>query len=403
MKVLLAHPGTQYSFHLARQLERIGLLHEFWTGFALPEASLPTRVMKRLPKRTFGTELANRVLYGVPPKKLKTTPLLEWRALRKIRRGFSSQTVMHERNRSFQRQIPDSSIARADIIIGFDTSSWMLAERAAAHGKIFILDQSICHPLAQAGAQEEALRRFPAWCSTVEPRDPTVLACETKEYNAAARIVVASGYTRRTLAEHGVSESKICVNPYGVDLQRFAPAAQRTPSRRFRFVFVGSIGSRKGVPLLCEAWRALMPKAAELWLVGPVSPAVQSLIPPLPGLRILGKTKHDDLPSILRQCDVLVLPSYSEGFGLVLLEAMASGLPIIATTATAAPDIVAHGREGLILAPGDVEQLAACLRRCIEDPQEVSEMATRARARALSFSWDTYGERWAALLQGCAA
>jgi len=76
------------------------------------------------------------------------------------------------------------------------------------------------------------------------------------------------------------------------------------------------------------------------------------LIPTLPGLRVIGRVPHRELPGMLCQCDVLVLPSYFEGFGAVLLEAMAAGLPIIATDSTAAPDLIANGVEGYVIPRG---------------------------------------------------
>jgi len=82
---------------------------------------------------------------------------------------------------------------------------------------------------------------------------------------------VPSSFVRRTLIENGVPSNKITVIPFGVDLKAFHPLPRPNPSRPLRFVFLGSLGARKGVPLLLQAWRSLPPTTAELWLVGPVS------------------------------------------------------------------------------------------------------------------------------------
>jgi glycosyltransferase involved in cell wall biosynthesis len=100
----------------------------------------------------------------------------------------------------------------------------------------------------------------------------------------------------------------------------------------------------------------------------------------------------------MQQCDVFVLPSYFEGFGLVLLEAMASGLPIITTTATAGPDILTEGTDGWNIEPGDLASLVERMNYCLEHPAEVREMGRQARATAQRFTWSAYGERWMRIL-----
>src|SRR5205085_12517328 len=113
----------------------------------------------------------------------------------------------------------------------------------------------------------------------------------------------------------------------------------------------------KGIPLLIEAWKALALKGSELWLVGPIGERERKLIPELPGLCVKGKYPFEELPDLMRQCDVLVFPSYCDGFALVLLEALASGMPIISTEATAAPDLIEDGVEGFLIQSGDLDAL----------------------------------------------
>jgi glycosyltransferase involved in cell wall biosynthesis len=107
---------------------------------------------------------------------------------------------------------------------------------------------------------------------------------------------------------------------------------------------------------------------------------------------------HDKLASIMSQSDVFVFPSYFEGFALVLLEAMAAGLPVLTTTATAAPDIVTEGRDGFVVPPGDVDAFIEKMTFCLNNRDWIAEMGPRARATAEKFSWDAYGDRWASIL-----
>lgn len=399
MKTLLVHPGTQHAFQLARQLELHGCLGRFWTGLAYVPDSCVGRCVRLLPGN-YRRALANRRIEGVGSKSLRTKPSLEMRAIRRLRAGDDDQQVMFERNRAFQALIPHRDFTSCDAVVGFDTSSWILAERAIAMPRPFLLDQSsIGHPLSYQAMSRNLRRKHPEWIDDFPEPLRVLLDAELKEHQLASKIVAASSFTRRTLIENGVSADKVVVNPYGVDLNVFSPAPRPGSSRPLRFLFLGSVNARKGAPLLLDAWRDLAPNNAELWLVGPLTDSNARLIPALAGLRVIGKRPHRELPGLLQQCDVLILPSYFEGFGLVLLEALAAGLPIIATDSTAAPDLITQGVEGYVIPAGDREALATALERFLTSRAELAHMSRAARRCAERYSWDAYGDRWAKLLQ----
>ena len=268
---LLAHPGTQYSAQLARQLYRHNCLLRFWTGFAFTEnGSFERTVRALMPSPPYW--LGHRTVADVPADKIRTVPSLELIATLRLRLGGEPQVVMHCRNERFQRAIAQNDIDASDVIIGFDTSSSILVERAAKAGRPLILDQTIAHPRSKHRVYEEIKKQFPNWADDLEVRAETVGAAEELEHREATKIVVASSFTKRTLVENGVAESKIVLNPYGVDLERFAIQHQSNGGRPFRFLFAGLVCARKGVPLLLEAWKQLNPKNAELWIVGPLTP-----------------------------------------------------------------------------------------------------------------------------------
>jgi len=397
MKVIVAHPGTQYSHQLVVQLDERKLLAGFHTGLAIAENGLAAFGLGFLPA-VYRDRLANRRIKHVSSKRIYIYPALELAALVKQRWGNPSEIVCHLRNEQFQHAIPQRLIEAAGAVIGFDTSSWILAQRSRQAGVPLILDQSIGHPDSKARIYEKANKDFPDWNLSVAPRLPMVRAAEQIEHEQAQLVIAASTFTQRTLIENGVHPDRICLNPYGVDLARFkpGPAPRAGP---LRFIFVGSISSRKGVPLLLRAWQELKSPDAELWLVGPMSESVRQLIPNLRGIRVFGSVPHEQITALLQQCDVFVFPSYFEGFGLVLLEAMACGLPVITTTATAGPDIDPERAASWITEPGDLVGLLNAMGQCLADSGAVQRMGVAAREIAERNSWANYGQRWAAILQ----
>jgi alpha-maltose-1-phosphate synthase len=395
MKVLLAHPGTQTSFRLAAELHRLSTLGAYYTGMAIARGSVWDRTSRLLPRR-WQARLANRRIADVPAEKIHLRPVFEAWALAQMARRGDNQRVLHLRNKWFQRSIPDRALRAADVVIGFDTSGAILARRCARLSVPFLLDQT--HPDSAVSGNEQIKRRYPDWAEGVEVRLPEVREAEREERDVARMVAVASSFSRRALIEAGVDPKKIRVNPLGVDCSRFS-VPQKSPGRLFRFLFVGAIIARKGIPLLLDAWRDLKSNNAELWLVGPASNKTLPLLPQLPGMRYLGRLPPNEVASAFQQSDVFVFPSYCEGFGQVILEAMACGLPVITTAATGGPDILTHGRDGWVIEHDNLAELVEAMRNCLANRAAIQPMGLRARQTAERFSWPAYGVRLMKLLR----
>jgi glycosyltransferase involved in cell wall biosynthesis len=112
----------------------------------------------------------------------------------------------------------------------------------------------------------------------------------------------------------------------------------------------------------------------------------------------LGRLDQKDVMREMHRCHVLVLPSVFEGFGLVIPEAMATGMPVIASTHTAGPEIIREGEDGFVLAPDDVSGLAAKLDWLATHRTEAAAMGRSASERAHAFSWDAHTKRVQALM-----
>src|SRR4051812_18485631 len=126
-KVLIAHPGTQYSHQTVKQFERLGLLYRYWTGLCIPESKLINGVAKLLPT-SLRTSLSNRTLRGIPRNKIRCYPINEVRAIRRLKSVGNAEEILFTRNKIFQQGISTRDIRECDLVVGFDTSSWILAE-----------------------------------------------------------------------------------------------------------------------------------------------------------------------------------------------------------------------------------------------------------------------------------
>jgi glycosyltransferase involved in cell wall biosynthesis len=218
-----------------------------------------------------------------------------------------------------------------------------------------------------------------------------------QEIQLADHIFVASSNTSRSLLNIGVNPTKISVIPYGAPIEYFHP--QLKTDKLFRAIFVGALRPLKGVQYLLQAWKKLKLPNAELLLVGGNGFPSGWLEQYQDIVRYVPCVPHALLNQYYSAANVLVFPSLVEGFGLVLLEAMACGIPVITTPNTAGPDILTDGVEGFIVPIRDVEALKEKLEWCYSHPQELAQMGKAARRKAEQLTWERYRQQLASQVQ----
>lgn len=213
-----------------------------------------------------------------------------------------------------------------------------------------------------------------------------------REPAMAASIIVASSFTKATLVEHGTPASSISVVPYGVDSVRFHPAARLRSAQdsRLRLLFVGRINQRKGIKYLLEALRLLKREDVHLTVCGRVVDGLELFHSFGSQVDLRPSVSAGDLVAAYQSADLFVFPSVAEGFGQVLLESLACGLPILSTTRTAAPDLIEEGVQGFVIAPARIDLIAERIEWASTHRQELIEMGHAARRRAEEFTWERF-------------
>jgi glycosyltransferase involved in cell wall biosynthesis len=368
---------------LAEALGREGLLTRFWTGWA---------------KAGFG---GGKRYVEIPEEKLRTRRWVEWAALALSKSGIDPETVWHWRNRIFQDLIPESEIEAADVVVGFDTGSWILAQRAKRLGKKFILDQSIGHPAARIPEMAKMGRAEETWGEPYQPRPGRLANWEKVEHEVADRIVVGSQFTRNTLIGQGVPAEKIRILPYGVGKEFVATGEKRArdgKEGKIRFLFLGQLTQRKGVQFLLEAWKGLPLGKAELFLMGGGQRWGWKKQAGA-GVTFVGQASRSRVLEEMGRSDVLILPSLFEGFGLVILEAMAAGLPVITTQNTGGPDVIGEGKEGFVVPAGNARALREKMDWFIKNPEKAIGTGRAAHRKAKEFTWERYGKAYAEIVR----
>ncbi len=256
-----------------------------------------------------------------------------------------------------------------------------------------LLDELKAHPECAVSLQQE-------WELALPEQEYRRLVEET---TMASHYLAASSFTRKSLVEHGVAAESITVIPYGVDLEHYRPA-DRSPHLDhpgpLELLFVGRINQRKGLTYLLDALRLLHTTQLRLTICGRVVDDLSLFKSFGSQVEIRPSVSAEELVRAYQSADLFVFPSVAEGFGQVLLESLASGLPILSTTHTAAPDLIDSGVEGFIIEPRRADLLAERLEWALSHRQALRDMGDAARLRAQQFTWQRFRSRVAEAVRG---
>lgn len=223
--------------------------------------------------------------------------------------------------------------------------------------------------------------------------DEDILAKEEEEYRAADKLLCPSDFVVKTFLDQGFKPEKLLRHIYGFDHTVYYPNEKITSGRGLRMLFVGVCAVRKGVHYALEAWlKSSAHQNGTFQIAGEFLPAYATRLSPLlahPSVKVLGH--RSDVPQLMRNSDILVLPSIEEGFGLVVAEAMASGcVPLISEACT---DICRHAQNGMVHRIGDVEALTEHISALNDNRSLLADLRRRCLDDACQFTWRAAGEK----------
>ncbi len=407
-RVLVHHPGSNHlAYELVAGLQAGGYACDFDTGFFYTPDGTAARLARALPARwrsRVERELKRRSHAEVDSARLRFLAWPEIAYVAANRLGLSPEPlarVIGWRNEIFDRWVAARvRRERPDIVVGHDSSA-LLAQRAGREiGAVTVLNQVIGHIDAGLEIFREEIERAPEFAETLTVPPQSVIERCRLEALEADRVLVPSEYVRTTLIERGTAPERIAVLPYGVDIERFRPQPCG-PRGRFRLLFVGSLSQRKGVKYLLEAVRRLKLPDAELVLVGRMTGSEAAFAPYQGLFRHVPHVPYHEVHRLFAEADLFVYPSLHEGSAFATYEALASGLPVIATPNTGS--VVRDGVDGFLVPPRDVEALMARIELLYREPERRAALAVNARARAEELTWAAYRRRLLGFFDGLSA
>jgi glycosyltransferase involved in cell wall biosynthesis len=330
--------------------------------------------------------------YGIPAQKVSSVLIKEileriWRKLPAFLRNiYNPQYLIHE----IFDCLAFSKIEAADLFVGWSSFSLHSLRKAKKMGMVTVIDRGSSHMLYQQKILKEEYERFGVKTDLPHPK---IIEKELKEYEEADYVAVPSLFVKRTFLEQSFPENKLIHIPYGVDLSQFRQIPKADDV--FRVIFVGGMTLQKGVHYLLRAFSELNLPNSELMLIGAISNEIKPFFKKYEGkFNYVGHVTQGELYKYYSQSSVFVLNSIQDGFGMVIIQAMACSLPVIATENTGGPDIVRDRKDGFIIPIRDIEKLKEKLLYLYENPEICQKMGQSAKERVRpGFTWDDYGNK----------
>lgn len=406
MQVVVVHRGARDAYQVAAGLQDAGLIDTLVTDLywpsdraaaALIERALPPRAKQLLRARNSpllrSANVELKPLSGLYSVAMSRAPFVPFSAQARALRW--SDDCLGRRAAAVASKNRSALLSYS--YYGYSAFSNLTADVPR------ILFQLHPHPLSVRTLLTEELEKFPECAATLSKEWELALTEVefrrlTDEVKMAQHWIAASSFTKRTLTENGVPASDVHVVPYGVDLEKFRNPPRKSGTGPLKLLLVGRMTQRKGIQYLIDALDMLDTDDIELTVCGWGLDASILARTRSTRIRLMPSASAAEVQEAYRDADLFVLPSVAEGFAHVLLEAMASGLPILSTTNTAAPDLIEGAEQGFVIPPCNASAIAERLEWALTHRRALVEMSAAARRRAEHFTWARFRTEIAALV-----
>lgn len=401
-KIIVAHPGRQHSFRVATALKKSGMLYKYATTVYNKDNSLLMKLtkfflgeenVKRANRRKCPLVNDDEVLQFCEFDGLLNLLLLRLDKSHKISKAYNGYI-----SKKFQRKLAKYIIKNnVDVVISYDTNSdvlfSILSEKAPnvirimdnAHPNRHFLYHSYQQNIDCCGDFVKTLEAS-GYMTNEEISKPFGEEVKKADYH-----IVASSYSEKALMYDGIPQDRIFKIPYGVDNNKFIEPKRTYEDGKLNVMFLGDVNQRKGIKQLLDAAKSINNPNIVFNVTGSGADHFAELYEPYkPYVNILGYVSFEKLLELLSTSHVFLFPAMGEGFGLVLLEAMAAGLVPITTENCAGRDIVEDGVNGFIIPVGDEIAIVQKLLWCSNHSKELKAMSEKARETAKLYTWERY-------------
>ena len=398
-RVLIVSPGAQVEItHIARSLHEAGIPFLLFSASLISSKSNIFKFVRLLTKQTkFQDRLMKRIV-EVENSESKS-PFLIFEFMR----TFLPNSIQHH-SLLLRNFIFDIYLALW-ISLNYKKISLVIFQHHSAGVAIWIARKRKIHTVLNVSIAHhdwiEAENRFeisnnPYWSQFLQFRkfskyEKWVLE---RECRYASYYLVASSFTHSTLRKIS-KHTPIKIIPLGTSrLPVNRTQTRPVENREFKIVVVGQLTQRKGISYILDAFYAAeLPPSSKLIFAGRDACRMKKTLLEFPNVELLGHLSVQDLNLLFNETDLFICNSLIEGFSLTTLDAMASGLPVIASNRTFAVDIINHGNNGFIVDPRDITSIALIFKLACINPIYLAQISQAAALTGSQYTWEIYRKK----------
>ena len=405
--ILISHSGKQHSYQVAKAMHHLGVLDTFYTS-----SYVRSKGLQSFFEKTQNNYFTRRFVTGLSGTMVDANWRFELKEIlfRKLYgKSGKTQNAVYNRDVQFDayvaRQIEKRAQQKGDlkdmVFWGFQGSCHNSLIAAKKAGMITVVELATAHVTAAKRILGEEQTLQPEWADSIDnlhfPKayEQRLIA----EPHLADFVVAASEFTKSTLREVGIPEAQILYLPLGVDVAEVEPKQKVVYKKPIKLLYAGTITQRKGIKYLLEAIKPYDKSLIELHLYGHIQGSGDAFKAYAANVFYHGPVSQKELFALYKNFDYLVLPSIFEGFGLVIVEAMAAGLPVITTKHTYGAELINHLDNGFLVEIRSVSALRKVFDEILQiDAEFYEELSLKAKSAIKSLTWQSYTSRLEKLL-----
>lgn len=390
LQVVVAHKGAREHFLAARALHRRGMLARLvtdWYSPASPAWARRLRVLGRDASRALGAasdELPRSCVRALNGFGLQS----RWRLKRAERAGRLVDAFAAD-DRAFAERVARLKLPPHHVFLGFSYAALEALRAEKARGVWTVVDQ-IDPGRVEWDLVAEETDRWPHYADPPGPAPAGYYERAEAEWREADCILVNSDWSRDALVRRGAPVERIRVLPLAYEPSAAPPIERPRDSGPLTVLWLGSVIIRKGIQYLVEAARLLQGEPVRFQVAGPIGIRDEAIRSAPASIEWMGPVPRSEAEQMFRRADVFVLPTLSDGFAITQVEALAHGLPVIATPNCGA--VVEEGRTGFIVPPRDPQALASAVMQFVRNRDLSAAMRPACLAAASRFRIDAYAD-----------
>lgn len=402
-RIIVSHPGKQHSFHMASAVKKAGYLEKYVTTVYNKKGSFTNFITSRFLKGKDLKKASSRVCVNLKDDEVKQ--MNEWMGLvtllsSRIRflEGFTRYWNEFTGSCFYKRVMKYARKKNVNGVIVYDGYSNRHLELLKNTAIVKIMDVSFASRQYLKNIFEKEIKQYMAedlYRTSAELWVPRWMDNDLNATKNADYFFAPSNFVKSSLEYCGIPSDKIYIVPYGVDQNNFSyEHIQFRVEGKLKLLYVGEISCRKGLHRLLKVVSELE-QMVEIRLCGRVdeNSPIFSQYQEYDNIEFVGFVTHDELAKEYINADAFVFPTLGEGYGLVVLEALSCGLPVLCSNRAGGNDVIQDGINGYVISMDEDEALKERIIWCCTHRKELYEMREDAHKSVEAFSWESYEKK----------